>query len=95
MKRPKNIFCLDKETFINNSILKSYLFLHSDIDFFAQINALYHFATYLKTCGNITGEEQREFQEQMEQFYWKYYSKVRKSGPEMLLFEQFPLFNLK
>ena len=94
-KRPENIFCLDRETVDNNSVLKNYRWLQSDIEYLVQINAFYHYAAYLKTCGNITEEKQLEFQEQMKETYWRYYSGSKDDGPEMLLFNKFPLWEVK
>ena len=94
-KRPVDIFCLDKDTFGKKSFLNTFRGLQSDIDYLAQINALYHYATYLKTCGNITEEKEQEFQKQMVEFHRNYYSRFYDTGPEMLSFSNFPLFEIE
>ena len=94
-KYPENTFCLDKETVAKYSFLKSYRWIESESDYLAQINAFYHYATYLKTCGNITEEKRLEFQKQMKEIYQNYYSRVKNEGPEMLSFNQFPLWEIE
>jgi hypothetical protein len=94
-KRPENLFCLDMKLFENNLFLESRRWLENDIKFITQLNALYYYAAYLRTCGNITEEEKLEFQEQMKEIYTKVYSKCEDFGPELLSFKKFPLWEIK
>lgn len=95
MKRPLNVFCLDMKSFMNNSFLKKSFTFQSEIDTIVQINAFYYYAVYLKTCGNITEEEQTEFQDRMIESYRNFFPRVEKYGPEMLLFKQYPLWKIE
>jgi len=94
-KRPENIFCLDKEMVKNNSFIKSRYWFDSNIPCLIQLNAFYYYAAYLEICGNITEKERQEFQEYITGIYRNYFTKHEKSGPEMLSFERFPLWEMK
>jgi len=91
-KRIADIFCLDENIFINNSLMKkrSWFNFGIEIDSLVQINALYFFADYLKTCGNIAEKQQQDFQEILVKVYQNYYAELKYDGPEMLPFGQFP-----
>ena len=90
-KRPKNVFCMDKEMIDNNLLMSVLDLFESPVARLSQLNALYYYADYLETCGNITELQRRELQEYFTEDYWDHYSEVKNSGPEMLLFKQFPL----
>lgn len=94
-KRPDNLFCLDRETVKDNSYLNTFGWLDSDIKYIAQLTAFYCYAAYLRTCGNITEEDKLEFREHIKEAYRNFYSTVEKDGPEMLSFNQFPLWDIK
>ena len=91
-KFPKNLFCLDMNTFKRNIFLKYFDIFDSDIYIIVQLNAFYYFAAYLETCGNINEEQKVSFQKEVTEIYQDYYSKNNFVGPEMLSFEQFPMF---
>ena len=93
-KRPKNVFCLDKETVANNLFIKTFHWLDSDVPCLTQLNAFYYYAAYLETCGNITEKQRQEFQEYITGIYRNYYSRVKSFGTDMLLFSQFPLWEM-
>lgn len=79
-------------TFKKNIFLHTLGILDSEIPIIAQFNAFYYYADYFETCGNINKEEKVSFQKQITEIYQNYYSKYKVIGPEMLSFEQFPLF---
>ena len=95
LKRPENIFCLDMKIFEKNSYLKTHPWLDHEVNYLAQLNALYCFVIYLRACGNITETEERDFQEQIVKVYNCFYSEFENSGPEMLSFKKFPLWEIK
>ena len=94
-KYPDNIFCLDKKFLDKHSLSVYITFWDNIIQCFVQYNAFYYFAAYLETCGNITEEEKRKFQEQITIEYKKFYNNTSKEGPEVLSFEKFPLWEMK
>lgn len=91
-KRPVDIFCLDKKSILENTI-KYYdtMLWGYDISCFIELNALYHFVSYLKTCGNISEERKNELQVMITSVYQEVYNVSKDQGPEMLLFNEFPL----
>ena len=88
--RPVDTFCLDEQSFEEYSSLKDRDIFDFEVDNIVQFNALYYFADYLKTCGNLTGEQKRTFQAFIIESYRSYYAEFEKKGPEMLPFKQFP-----
>jgi hypothetical protein len=94
-KRPNNLFCLDKQSIEKYSYLRKMGMYDAEVEQLAQFNAFYYFAAYLKTCGNITEEQKQEFQDYIIDIYQAFYANIEKSGPEMPLFKQFPLWKLE
>ena len=94
-KRPVDIFCLNEKDIEKHSYLTT-LAIGWFLNFksFFQLNALYYFITYLKTCGNISDDRQRELHNMITGIYNKYYDSAKNNGPEMLCFKQFPLWNI-
>ena len=93
-KRPKNIFSFDKQSFEDNLLISNWTYLDFHVEQLAQLNAFYYFAAYLKLCGNMTEEQKQELQTFITKIFRKYYAEVKKSGPEMLSFKQFPLWGI-
>jgi len=95
-KRPANIFCLDRKT-IFNITLKYYdlMFWGYNMVCFIELNALYYFTSYLKTCGNISEKQMNELQKMITNLYQEAYAASENVGPEMLSFKQFPLWRIK
>jgi len=95
-KRPNNPFCLDRENITNNT-LRYYntVFWGYDMACLIELNALYYFVDYLKTCGNISEEQQNNLQKMITNLYQEAYKYSKDQGPEMLLFNQFPLWKIK
>jgi len=91
-KRPGDIFCLDKKSILENT-LKHYdtVYWGYNMPCFIELNALYHFVGYLKTCGNISEERKNELQAMITNVYQEAYKVSKNQGPEMLLFSKFPI----
>ena len=94
-KYPDSLFCLDPKQLSKHSKMGRGFWLDSRIDTFIQLNAFYYFVDYLKTCGNVSEDQQREMQEMIANFYDETYQKSKDNGPEMLLFAKFPLWKMK
>ena len=95
-KMPAEIFCLDKNNMEKNAVMYyNTWFSYFDLRCFIDLNALYYFAVYLKTCGNISEEKQHELQEMIAEMYHQVLKITKGQGPEMLSFGKFPLWELK
>jgi len=94
-KIPKSFFCLDKEQIAEHITMERFLLLNSQIDMFVQLNALYYFTDYLRTCGNLAEDRKCELQEMIANIYHETFLESRDDGPEMLLFAKFPLWKMK
>ena len=92
---PVDIFCLNEKDIEKHSYLTT-LTMYWFINFrsFFQLNALYYFVIYLKTCGNISDDRQHELHKMITDIYNKYYDIAKNNGPEMLCFKQFPLWDI-
>jgi len=94
-KRPVDIFCLDRKSIFNNTIrYYDTMFWGCDMVCFIELNALYYYTGYLKTCGNISEEQMNKLQEMITDIYQEAYEASKNAGPEMLSFKQFPLWTL-
>ena len=91
-KRPGDIFCLDKENILENTLRYYNTVLWGyDMSCFIELNALYYFVSYLKTCGNISEEQKNEQQAMITNVYQEAYEVSKSQGPEMLSFSEFPI----
>lgn len=92
---PKDIFSLDQQSFNENAYYMCWDLFDCNIMNLVQLNALYYFAEYLHTCGNMTEERKNEFQQFITGSFRDYFEDEKDSGPIMLSFSRFPIWELR